>query len=237
MMTKLSPSEFERYGRQILIFGEDAQLRLKEAKVAILGLGGLGSAIAYYLAAAGVGTLRIIDGDKVELDNLNRQILHWTTDIGKNKTESAREKLEKLNPEIKIEAVQGVISRDNVSKLIGEVDVIVDALDNFEARYIADEYAHEIEVPFVHGAVEAFYGQATTIIPGKTYSLREIFPNMTKERSNGMPIPVIGITPGIIGLIEATETLKIILGMGSLLTNKLLIVDLLNNRFEIIELK
>ncbi|MCD6503233.1 MAG: HesA/MoeB/ThiF family protein [Euryarchaeota archaeon] len=236
-MITLLPKELERYGRQILIFGEKRQERLKNARVAILGLGGLGSAIAYYLAAAGVGTLRIIDGDRVELDNLNRQILHWTTDIGKPKTESAREKLVKLNPEIEIEPVHGRITRDNVSKLIGDVDIIVDALDNFETRYIADEYAHEIDIPLVHGAVEAFYGQATTIIPGKTYSLREIFPNMTGSKGRDKPIPVIGVTPGIIGLIEATETIKIILGMGTLLENKLLLVDLLNNRFEIIQLK
>lgn len=114
-MLSLSQKELERYGRQILIFGERGQEKLKNTKVAILGLGGLGSAIAYYLVAAGVGHIKIIDGDRVELDNLNRQILHWTPDIGKNKTESAEEKLKKLNPEIEIEAIHGRITRENVS--------------------------------------------------------------------------------------------------------------------------
>jgi len=236
-MLSLSQKELERYGRQILIFGERGQEKLKNTKVAILGLGGLGSAIAYYLVAAGVGHIKIIDGDRVELDNLNRQILHWTPDIGKNKTESAEEKLKKLNPEIEIEAIHGRITRENVSKLVGDVDIILDALDNFEARYIADEYAHEIGVPFVHGAVEAFYGQVTTIIPGKTYSLREIFPNMSRKKGQRVPVPVIGVTPGIVGLIEATEAIKIALDIGSLLTNKLLLIDLLNNRFELIQLR
>jgi len=218
-----------------MLFGESGQEKLKEAKVAVVGLGGLGSAVAYYLAAAGVGTLKLIDKDRVELSNLNRQILHWTRDIGSKKTDSAKYKLEALNPEIKFEVKEMTVTQKNVDEVIGDVDVIVDCLDNFSTRYVLDDYAHKRNIPLVHGAIEGFYGQATTIIPGKTYSLREIFPDMDKRSKT--KFPVIGVAPGIIGIIEAAETLKLLLGIGELLTNKLLIVDLLHNVFEIIELK
>ncbi len=235
MYYMLSKEEMIRYERQLMLFGESGQEKLMNSKVAIVGLGGLGSAVAYYLAAAGVGTLRLIDKDNVELSNLNRQILHWTKDIGLKKIESARYKLEALNPEIKFEVQATNVTRENVSEVIGDVDVIVDCLDNFQTRYVLDEYAHEKDIPLVHGAIEGFYGQATTIIPGKTYSLREIFPDMDKKPKT--KFPVIGTAPGVIGIIEAAETLKILLGIGELLMNRLLIVDLLHNVFEIIELK
>jgi len=231
----LSNDEKMRYERQLMIFGEDGQEKLKNAKVAIVGLGGLGSVVAYYLAAAGIGTLKLIDKDKVELSNLNRQILHWTRDIGLSKTKSAKYKLEAFNPEVNFEVNEVNVTKENVDEVIGDVDVIVDCLDNFSARYVLDEYAHEKNIPLVHGAIEGFYGQATTIIPGKTRSLREIFPNMDKRPKT--KFPVVGVAPGIIGIIEASETLKLLLDVGKPLTNKLLIVDLLNNTFEIIKLK
>jgi len=223
----------ERYERQIMLFGEEGQERLKRAKVAVVGVGGLGSPVAYYLAAAGIGTLLLIDGDVVELSNLNRQILHWEEDIGRPKALSAKWKLERFNSDIRIEAFVGKLTAENIDEVLGDVDVIVDCLDNFETRYLLDEYSQKKGVPLVHGAVEGTFGQVTTIVPGKTMSLREIFPGMGKSGK----FPIIGATAGVVGSIQAMEVIKLLTGLGEPLLNKLLLVDLAHNTFEVIELR
>ena len=224
----LTKAEVERYRRQISIFGEEGQGELKKAKVFIAGAGGLGSSISTYLTVAGVGRLRVVDHDIVALGNLNRQILHWDSDIGKKKLESAEEKLRRMNPNIEVEIISETIDKSNVDELVGGFDVIVDAMDNFDARYVLNKTALTKKTPLFHGAVHGFYGQATTIIPGKTACLRCIFPEAPPP---DVP-PVIGVTPGIIGCIQATEVIKYVLGIGRLLENRLLVWDGLNSQID-----
>lgn len=231
----LTEREIERYDRQIMILGEEGQEKLKNSKVAVVGVGGLGSPVAYYLAAAGMGTLLLIDEQTPELSNLNRQILHWEEDLGENpKPISAKWKLERFNSDIKIETFVGRLSGGNIDEVLEGVDVIVDCLDNFGTRFLLDDYAHRKRVPLVHGAVEGTYGQVTTIFPGITKSLREIFPNVREKKEK---FPILGATAGVVGAIQALEVIKLLTGIGEPLINQLLIVDLAFNIFDVIELK
>ncbi|MHC1636077.1 MAG: HesA/MoeB/ThiF family protein [Candidatus Methanospirareceae archaeon] len=220
--------ELERYSRQIKVIGEEGQRKLKEAKIFIAGAGGLGSSISIYMAIAGVGRMRIVDKDVVELSNLNRQILYWEEDVGKKKAETAEEKIKRINPDIEVEVLSGEINERNAHELVGDADLILDAVDNFETRYLLNRVALERGIPFFHGAVHGFEGQVTTIIPGKTPCLRCIFPKAPKQEE----VHVIGVTPGIIGLIQATEAIKYITGVGELLTGRLLIWSGWGSRFE-----
>jgi len=225
----LTEDERERYDRQIRIreIGDDGQEKLKRAKVVIAGSGGLGSPAAIYLAAAGVGTIRIVDHDRVELSNLNRQILHWDNDIGRNKVDSAAEKLSQLNQGVKIEAVEEMINEANVSQLVAGFDLIVDGLDNLPTRYLLNKAAIENNIPFVHGTVYGLEGRVMTIIPGKTACLKCVY----RELIPPGKCPAIGVIPAVIGCIQATEVIKYIMGIGKLLTNRLLIYDGLNMKF------
>jgi len=225
----LTAAELERYNRQIMIrgFGEEGQERLKRARVFIAGGGGLASPSSIYLAAAGVGMIRIVDHDKIELSNLNRQVLHWDEDIGKKKVDSAAEKLKRLNLRVKVEAIEEMITEVNISQLVDGFDLIVDAMDNLPARYLLNKVAIERNIPFFHGAVHGFEGRAMTIIPGETACLRCVYRGAIIEGK----FPVIGVTPGVIGCIQATEVIKYIVGIGQLLTNRLLIYDGLNMKF------
>jgi molybdopterin/thiamine biosynthesis adenylyltransferase len=224
----LSPRELDRYKRQILLFGEEGQERLKKANLFIAGAGGLGSPISIYLSVAGVGTITLVDKDIVEQTNLNRQILHYEKDIGRKKTASAEEKLTALNPDITINVIETTIDENNVSRLVGNADGIIDAMDNFPTRYLLNDTAIKKSIPFFHGAIRGLYGQATTIIPGKTACLRCIFPKAPPKEV----FPVVGVTPGLIGMVQATETLKYLLGTGELLANRLLIWDGLTSHVE-----
>ena len=183
--------------------------------------------IALYLAAAGLGTLRIIDNDKVELSNLNRQILHGDKDIGKAKTASAYDKLTKLNKNVNIETIHITIDESNAAQLTEGFDVIVDAMDNMPTRYLLNKAAIKHRVPFVHGAVSGLEGRAMTVIPGKTACIRCIYHALPSEAK----FPVLGTTPAVIGAIEATEVIKYITQIGTLLTDRLLIYDGLNMKF------
>jgi molybdopterin/thiamine biosynthesis adenylyltransferase len=219
----LTTSERERYDRQIMIgeIGQEGQERLKRSRVVIAGAGGLGSPIAIYLTAAGIGMIRMIDHDQVTLSNLNRQILHWEEDIGSNKVDSARKKLRNLNSAVEIEAITETITEENVSQLVGSCDVIVDAADNLSTRYILNRCAIGKNVPFFHGAVNGFEGRAMTIIPGETACLRCMYRGPVREEK----FPVMGVAPAVIGSIQATEVIKYLLGIGKLLTNRLLVYD------------
>jgi molybdopterin/thiamine biosynthesis adenylyltransferase len=223
------------YGRQLLIsdFGEAGQERLKNSKVFVSGLGGLGSIITLYLVAAGIGTLRIIDKGKVEISNLNRQILYNYDDIGKKKAEAAKIKLERQNPNSKIEEIAGTITERNAVKLIDNSDLIVDALDNYPTRFILNRVAVRKKIPFFYGAVRGFQGMVTTIYPGKTGCLRCLVPTPPAPSL----VPIVGVTPAIIGCIQATEVIKYILGIGELLLNRVLLFNGLNFRFELITFK
>jgi adenylyltransferase/sulfurtransferase len=208
-------------------FGDVGQEKLKQAKVFIAGAGGLGSPVAIYLAVAGVGQIRIVDRDVVELSNLNRQILHWDKDVTRGKAESAGDKLRQMNSDIKIETIAESITEDNILELVGDCQLIVDAMDNFPTRYLLNKAALSRNIPFFHGSVHGLDGMASTIIPGETACLRCIFP----EPPPAAIFPVLGVTPGIIGIIQATEVIKYIVGIGELLKNRLLVWDGLITHF------
>jgi molybdopterin-synthase adenylyltransferase len=217
----LSERERERYKRQILLFGDDGQERLKKSHIFIAGAGGLGSPVSIYLAVAGVGEITIVDMDSVDLSNLNRQILHFDRDVGKKKTISAIEKLQELNPDITVNAIDITITADNIHELVGRADGIVDAMDNYPIRYLLNRVALEKKVPFFHGGIRGFHGQATTIIPGRTPCLECIFPKAPPKEV----FPVVGATPGVIGTVQATEVIKYLAKQGELLAGRLLIWD------------
>lgn len=226
----LSREEMDRYDRQIMLygFGKGGQEKLKKATVFIAGAGGLGSPIAIYLAVAGVGNLRVVDHDTVELSNLNRQVLHWQEDINKIKADSAAAKLSKLNPDITVAGIAETITEANVARLADDADIIVDAMDNLPTRYILNRAAIEKNIPFVHGAVSGFEGRAMTVIPGKSACLNCVYHGVTVPEEK---FPVIGVTPAVIGCIQATEVIKYITGMGNLLTDRLLNYDALSMTF------
>jgi len=226
----ITRDELQRYDRQIMIrgFGEEGQEKLRRARVFIAGAGGLGSPIAMYLAAAGVGTIRIADHDIVDLTNLNRQVLHWDENISMKKVESAAEKLKKLNPGVEVEAIAETVTEANVSRLVAGCDLIADAIDNLPTRYVLNKAALDKNIPFFHGAVYGFEGRVMTIIPGQTACLWCVYRGATPPKEK---IPVVGVTPAIIGCIQATEVIKYIVGLGELLTNRLLAFDGLGMKF------
>lgn len=231
----LSEEEKQRYDRQIIVrgIGEEGQEKLKQAKVVIAGTGGLGTPIALYLAAAGVGRIRLIDNDRVEIGNLNRQILHWTKDIGRNKVDSAAEKLRELNDKIEVEAVAETISEETVSRLMSDCTLVLDGTDNLETRFTVNSFVVKKGIPFIHGAVNGFEGRVTTIIPGKTPCLGCIYRGTIPH----IKTPVIGVTPAVIGTLQATEAIKFITGIGQLLTNQLLVYNGLRMRFTTLNIK
>ena len=222
--SKLAEEELTRYSRQIMIpnWNVEGQLRLKNAKVTIVGVGGLGCPVALYLTAVGVGRITLIDKEKIELSNLNRQILHWSMDIGKFKTFSAIEKLSKLNPLIKIESYEREIEKENIRELIKGSNVVVDCLDNWKTRFILNEACVSERIPLVHAGVHSWYGQITTIMPGKGPCLRCILPKTPKEEEK---FPILGVTAGVLGLLEALEAIKIIVGLGNPLIGRILFFD------------
>ena len=225
----------ERYDRQIIIegFGEAGQRRLEKASVFIAGAGGLGSPVALYLAAAGIGRLRIVDRDTVDLSNLNRQILHGDNDLGRNKVASAKDRLLGVNQDIRVEAIEAEINEKTVHSLLDDCDLIVDALDNFPARYLLNRVALKKGIPFFHGAVYGFEGRAMTVMPGKSACFRCLY----KKGPSRSRFPVIGVAPAVIGSVQATEVIKYLVGIGDLLTDRLLVYDGLSMVFTEMKLK
>ncbi|NYT04875.1 MAG: HesA/MoeB/ThiF family protein [Methanomicrobiales archaeon] len=215
----MAPAYDDRYLRQIPVVGREGQDRLSESTVVIAGIGGLGSPVALYLAAAGVGTMRIIDRDAVDATNLNRQVLHWERDVGREKVVSAGEKLRSVNSSIGIEALACAITADNACELIAGADIVVDATDNFPVRYALNRAVCRHGIPLVHGAIRGFDGQVTTVVPGETACLRCIFPEPPPAEAT----PVLGTTAGIIGLMQANEVIKYLTGAGPLLANRLVL--------------
>lgn len=225
----LSAREKTRYDRQIMLpeLGEAGQRRLKDARVTIVGAGGLGSPVAIYLAVAGVGTLQLIDRDTVELSNLNRQILHWEADLEREKVASAAAKLQRINTDVRIESAHTTLTAENAAELIAGSDLVVDALDNLPTRYLLNRAAVAGNIPLVHGAVAGFEGRALTVLPGKSACLRCLH----REPAPPVKFPVVGVAPAVIGSIQATEALKCLAACGDLLTNRLLVYDGLRMTF------
>jgi adenylyltransferase/sulfurtransferase len=222
-MKILTDSDKLRYGRQMLMpgWGDEAQERLKAARVFIAGAGGLGSPVSIYLSVAGIGDLVICDADRVELSNLNRQILHPDARIGELKALSAARTLRALNPDIEVTAQAEYLDESSVERLVGRPDVVVDCLDNFETRYLLNRYCLEGGIPFVHGAVSGMIGQISLILSPATPCLRCIFPQAPPKEL----FPVVGATPGIVGTIQAMEVLKYLTGLGETLMGTLLIFE------------
>ena len=220
---ELNDYDLKRYDRQMMIrgFGEAGQKKLKNAKVFVAGCGGLGSPIAYYLAAAGFGHIVLVDMDVVDLSNLNRQILHWDANIGESKVKSGYEKLVQANPEIEVTPLNIKIDENNVYELTHGCDIIMDAMDNFETRYLLNRASLKHHIPYIHGSVWGLEGRVTTLIPDKTPCLECIFPKAPPKEK----FPILGATPGVIGTIQVTEAVKFILGIGETLENRLLVYD------------
>jgi adenylyltransferase/sulfurtransferase len=214
-------------------FGEAGQEKLKNARVFIAGAGGLGCPISIYLANAGIGAIRLVDQDKIELSNLNRQVLHWPEDVGRLKVDSASEKLRRMNPDLKLEAILETMDENNLYQLTEGCDVIVDALDNIKTRYLLNKAAIDHNVPFVHGAIYGLEGRAMTVIPGKSACLGCVYKGIPPRAR----FPVLGVTPAVIGCIEATEVIKYLTGIGELLIDRILIYDGLNMKFMEVNIK
>jgi molybdopterin/thiamine biosynthesis adenylyltransferase len=231
----LTEEERQRYARQMMIpkWGEDAQGRLKASRVFIAGAGGLGSPVAFNLAVAGVGCLRICDFDSPERSNLNRQFLHDDSRIGMNKAESAKLTLARLNPHVVIEAVTERIEADNVDRLVTDADLVLDCMDNFPTRFILNAAAARKGIPLVHGSIWGFEGRATFVHVPHTPCLACTF----REAPPREVFPVLGATPGIVGTIQAMEAIKYLAGVGSLLKGRLLCCDFLEMHFFEVKLR
>ncbi len=215
-----------RYERQILMpeIGPEGQLRLSGSRVVVFGLGGLGCSAAAALALAGVGDILLVDYDLVEPSNLNRQFLHWPRDIGHLKVESAVAKLQAMNPDIRIMGIRSRVGRDNIMDILTGVDVMVDALDNFPARFVLNMAAYHAGIPLVHGACSGFEGHVTTLVPQRTPCLKCLFRESPPEEI----CPVIGITPMLIGTLQAAEVIKSFLGLEGGLWGRMLHFDCLS---------
>jgi len=223
MPLKLTAEEKQRYDRQMILpsWGEEAQRFLKDSCVFIAGAGGLGSPAAIYLAAAGVGALRICDSGVVELSNLNRQILHGDDRIGKKKVLSAERTLKAVNPSVRIIPLSETIEAENIASLVGGARIMVDCLDNFQTRYILNEYAVQTGTALVHAGVNGLCGQIAFIHPPETACLACLVP----EGPPPEVFPILGATAGVLGCLEAVEALKYLTGTGELLKGRLLFFD------------
>lgn len=224
-----SEEQIERYSRHIILkeVGGKGQKRLLDGKVLIIGAGALGSPAALYLAAAGVGTIGIADADDVELSNLQRQVIHGTSDLGMPKVESARRKMEAINPDVKIVTHQAWIGADNVLDIIAKYDFVIDGTDNFAAKFLINDACVMAGIPYSHAGILHFIGQTMTILPAESACYRCVFP--VPPPPDTIPTcsqaGVIGVLPGVIGTIQATEAIKYLLGVGDLLTGRLLVYD------------
>lgn len=232
---RLREEQIERYSRQIILpdVGGKGQERLLSARVLIIGAGGLGSPAALYLASAGIGTIGIVDSDKVELNNLQRQILHSAKDVGKPKVESAKERLSGINQDVKIVPYNMRLTSENILDVIKDYDIVVDGSDNFPTRYLVNDACILSKKPLSHGGIFRFDGQAITILPGKSACYRCLFPEPPPPGlvPSCQEAGILGAVAGVIGTIQANEVLKYILGIGNLLTGKLLTFNALDSSF------
>lgn len=231
----LTERQIERYSRHIILpeVGGKGQEKLLKGKVLIIGAGGLGSPAALYLAAAGVGSIGLIDGDVVDLTNLQRQIAHATRDIGKPKTESAREKMLGINPDIAVNIYRQRLTASNALSIIQDYQFVIDGTDNFPSKFLVADACHFAGTPYSHAGILRFQGQTLTVLPGKTVCYRCIFnaPPPPGSVPSCSQAGVLGVLAGIMGTIQAAEAIRFVLGIGKLLTDRLLIFDSLTMKF------
>jgi adenylyltransferase/sulfurtransferase len=236
----LTPYQVKRYSRHIIMaqVGSRGQRKLLDAKVLIIGAGGLGSPIAIYLALAGVGTLGIVDFDTVDVTNLQRQILHHNDDIGRPKVESAIDTIRSYNPETRVIAHEEPLTSANAMEIVADYDVVVNGADNFPARYLVNDAAYLNNKPLVDGSILLFDGQATVYLPGMA-CYRCLFPTPPPpgEVPSCAEAGVLGMLPGLVGSIQAIETVKVILGIGESLASRLLLIDALDMDFRTVKLR
>jgi len=232
---EFTEDQLQRYSRHIILpeVGGKGQKKILGAKVLIIGAGGLGCPVGYYLAAAGVGTLGIIDNDTVELSNLQRQIAHNTQRLGVPKVDSAKATFEALNPDVRVVGIRERMTKDNIMDFMRDYDVVVDGSDNFPTRYLVNDACVLLRKPLVSGAILRFEGQVTTIIPGEGHCYRCLFEEMPPAGlvPSCQEAGVIGAIPGVVGSLQAIEVFKLILGKGDVLKNTLLIYDALKTTF------
>jgi molybdopterin/thiamine biosynthesis adenylyltransferase/rhodanese-related sulfurtransferase len=238
---QFTPEQSTRYSRHFLLpeVGEEGQAKLLDAKVLLIGAGGLGSPTAFYLAAAGVGTIGIVDHDVVDMSNLQRQILHTAERVGMPKVESARETLQALNPDVHIIGYQERLSSENVMRLFADYDVIVDGCDNFPTRYLVNDACVMLGKPNVHGSIFQFEGQAAVFYPGKGPCYRCLFPEPPPPGAapSCAEAGVLGVLPGLVGCVQALETIKLILGAGKPLIGRMVYFDTLSMELRIHKLR
>ncbi|HET8568411.1 MAG TPA: molybdopterin-synthase adenylyltransferase MoeB [Candidatus Limnocylindria bacterium] len=238
---QFTPEQAQRYSRHLLIpeVGEAGQRRLLDSKVLLIGAGGLGSPSAYYLAAAGVGTLGIVDSDVVDATNLQRQILHSTERLGTPKVASAKRTLEALNPDVNVVAYQERLTSANIDRILPEYDVIVDGADNFPTRYLVNDASVKWRKPVVHGSIYRFEGQVTVFQPFEGPCYRCLFhqPPPPELAPSCAEAGVLGVLPGVIGTIQANEALKLLLGIGEPLIGRYLLFDALEGAFREVRLR
>jgi molybdopterin/thiamine biosynthesis adenylyltransferase len=234
-MIDFTEEQLERYSRHIILrqVGLEGQIKISNGRVLIIGAGGLGSPVAFYLAAAGVGTIGIADSDRVDLSNLQRQIIHFTPDVGQPKVESAARKMRDLNPDVAVRTYHQMVGADNIRDLVREYDFVVDGTDNFAAKFLINDACVLEGKPFSHGGILRFDGQTMTVLPGRSACYRCVFvepppPDIVPTCSQA---GVLGTIAGMLGTIQAAEVIKYLAGVGQPLTDHLLIFDALEMRF------
>ena len=241
VLSSLSPAELQRYARHLSLpeVGIEGQEKLRAGRVLLVGAGGLGSPVALYLAAAGVGKLGVVDFDRVDVTNLQRQVLHGTGDVGRKKTESARSRLYDVNPHVEVETYDTTLTSENALDIIREYDVVVDGTDNFQTRYLTNDACVILGKPNVYGSIFRFEGQASVFATPDGPCYRCLFrepppPGLVPSCAEG---GVFGVLPGLVGMIQATETVKLLLGIGEPLAGRLLLIDALRMSFRTIQLR
>ena len=236
-----SEEQLERYSRHIILaeVGVKGQEKIMQAKVLIIGVGGLGSPAALYLAAAGCGTIGLVDGDCVEVSNLQRQVIHFTPDIGKPKVISAKEKIEKINPEVKVNTYKERVFARNITDIIKDYDFIIDGTDNFPAKFLINDACVFSKKPFSHGGILKFDGQTMTYLPKISACYRCVFGTLPPKGAvpSCSQAGILGAIAGMLGTIQAAEALKYFVQKGELLTNRLLIFDALNMNFRTVKIR